>query len=191
MKPAFVLGNGKSRLNFDLDLFKKHGKVYGCNALYRDFTPHVLVATDPGISKEIEDSNYPENNIFYTRKPSHPHSKLITKHWGFSSGSVAVKLAAMSGHQFIYLVGFDLQGINGLVNNVYADTPNYRSSNDKATYFGNWINQIEHIIKEHPNQYFIRIIQDDGIVPFQWLNCENYTNKSIDEFRVTINKRLS
>jgi len=189
MKPAFVLGNGKSRLNFDLDLFKKHGKVYGCNALYRDFTPQVLVATDPDISKEIEDSNYPETNVFYTRKPIHPNSKLIIKHWGFSSGPAALKIAADDGYQFIYIVGFDLIGDEGKVNNVYAGTANYRSKDSKAVYYGNWVNQMEKIFKEHPQQCFIRIMQADGIVPFQWLNCPNYKNQLDDDFRSGINNK--
>jgi len=45
MKPGFVLGNGRSRLEISLDDLKKHGRVYGCNALYRDFIPDVLIAT--------------------------------------------------------------------------------------------------------------------------------------------------
>jgi hypothetical protein len=67
MDRIFVLGNGRSRLGLNLNSLKTAGKVFGCNALYRDFTPDVLVATDPGISKEIELSGYPNNNIFYTR----------------------------------------------------------------------------------------------------------------------------
>ena len=46
MTIAFVLGNGASRKDVDLSALKNHGKVYGCNALYRDFTPDVLVATE-------------------------------------------------------------------------------------------------------------------------------------------------
>ena len=39
---AFIIGNGNSRLSFDLTELSKHGKMYGCNALYRDFEPQAL-----------------------------------------------------------------------------------------------------------------------------------------------------
>jgi len=44
MKRVFCLGNGESRKDVNLSALKPHGKIYGCNALYRDFTPDVLVA---------------------------------------------------------------------------------------------------------------------------------------------------
>ena len=39
MTKAFCFGNGNSRKGLNLDYFKKHGTVIGCNAVYRDFTP--------------------------------------------------------------------------------------------------------------------------------------------------------
>jgi len=65
MSVAFVLGNGKSRKILDLNLVKQHGPIYGCNALYREFTPDCLIATDPGISKAIQDS------VSYTHLRAH------------------------------------------------------------------------------------------------------------------------
>ena len=190
MKPAFVLGNGKSRLAFDLNTFKTHGRVFGCNALYRDFTPHVLVATDSGIGEEIENSGYPLRNEFYTRNPRIEFgSKKIEDHWGFSSGPVAIKLAAKRGHTVIYLIGFDLASTNGLQNNVYSGSPNYKPADDQQTYYGNWVNQITTIMKEHPNQIFVRVIPEEGVVPFQWLQVPNYRTQSDNVFRVDINNK--
>ena len=51
---SFVLGNGKSRLNFDFNHLKRFGKIYGCNALYREFEPDYLIAVDPKMIFEIE-----------------------------------------------------------------------------------------------------------------------------------------
>ncbi len=42
----FCFGNGNSRKTLDLDKFKQHGTVIGCNAIYRDYTPDILVALD-------------------------------------------------------------------------------------------------------------------------------------------------
>ena len=53
MKIVFCIGNGESRKGFDLETLRKHGTIYGCNALYRDFIPDVLTAVDHGIMHEI------------------------------------------------------------------------------------------------------------------------------------------
>lgn len=190
MKPAFVLGNGKSRLDINLDTLKKYGRTYGCNALYRDFSPHVLVATDPGITKEIENSGYTLNNVFYTRNPTvELGSNLIEHHYGFSSGPIATKLAAINDHKVIYLLGFDLTGHNGMQNNVYSGTSNYRASDSKETYYGNWINQLSTIISEHPSQIFIRVVDSSGVVPVQWLQLPNFRNQLVQQFQIDINNK--
>ena len=48
----FCIGNGESRKDFDLERLRPHGKIYGCNGLYRDFVPDVLVAMDYNICHE-------------------------------------------------------------------------------------------------------------------------------------------
>jgi len=53
VKRVFCIGNGESRLGFDLEKLRPHGKIYGCNAIYRDFMPDVLTAVDHGIMHEI------------------------------------------------------------------------------------------------------------------------------------------
>jgi len=53
MKRVFCIGNGESRKGFDLEKLRPHGKIYGCNALYRDFMPDVLTSVDHGIMHEI------------------------------------------------------------------------------------------------------------------------------------------
>jgi hypothetical protein len=64
---AVVLGNGRSRLEFDLDEIKNHAFTIGCNAIYRDWTPDVLVATDVQISAEVVKSGYTIHNDCYFR----------------------------------------------------------------------------------------------------------------------------
>ncbi len=43
---AFLIGNGLSRKGFDLRSIKNRGVIVGCNNLYKDFAPDILVATD-------------------------------------------------------------------------------------------------------------------------------------------------
>ena len=35
MSKVFLIGNAQSRIGFDISGLRKHGKVYGCNAIYR------------------------------------------------------------------------------------------------------------------------------------------------------------
>ena len=162
---AFVLGNGVSRKGIDLHNLKKYGRIYGCNALYREFDPDVLVSTDPNISKEIQESGWPlkPKCTHWTRKPfaDSGSKKLHPEYKGMSSGPNAVHLACTdkSEHQEIYLLGFDLGSVEGqLFNNVYAGTEHYKSSTDKATFGGNWFNQIMRIMQENPKRQFYRVI---------------------------------
>jgi hypothetical protein len=64
---VFCVGNGESRIGFDLNKLKPFGKIYGCNALYREFSPDVLTAVDHGIMHEIYHSGYALNNECYFR----------------------------------------------------------------------------------------------------------------------------
>ena len=45
-KQVFIIGNGESRIGLDLEQLRDYGKIYGCNLLYKEFTPDVLVAID-------------------------------------------------------------------------------------------------------------------------------------------------
>jgi len=53
VKRVFCIGNGESRIGYNLDKLKPFGKIYGCNAIYRDYMPDVLTAVDHGIMHEI------------------------------------------------------------------------------------------------------------------------------------------
>jgi hypothetical protein len=81
MTKVFCIGNGESRKNFNLDLLKPHGKIYGCNALYREYTPDVLVSVDHGIMHEIYQSGYCyENETWFrdwTRVPEHMYESMV------------------------------------------------------------------------------------------------------------------
>jgi len=64
---VFCVGNGVSRKNFNLDKLRTYGKIYGCNALYRTFTPDVLTSVDHGIMHEIYHNGYAYKNETWFR----------------------------------------------------------------------------------------------------------------------------
>ena len=66
-KVVFCIGNGQSRAPIDLIKLRPHGKIYGCNGLYRDFTPDVLCSVDGPMMHEIYQSGYADNNETWFR----------------------------------------------------------------------------------------------------------------------------
>ena len=67
MSDLFVLGNGESRKDIDVDLIKAKGKVYGCNAIFREHELDGLIAVDPMLEHEIYQSGYAHKHPCYFR----------------------------------------------------------------------------------------------------------------------------
>jgi hypothetical protein len=163
MTAAFVLGNGTSRQPIDLNLLKTLGRVYGCNAIYREFEPDVLISTDLPISERIQHEGYSQTHVHYTRKPLPGTGalRIAQQYFGYSSGPVAVAQAALDGAIAIYLIGFDM-GPNrtGRFNNCYADTEFYKKSSANPTFVGNWTRQLRQIARDFPKTSFFRVVGD-------------------------------
>jgi hypothetical protein len=175
---AYCIGNGPSRKGFDLNLLKSSGQTYGCNALYRDFSPDFLFMVDSQMTKEIVDNKVDEKCICYA--PSlevnrYPNSKLnlIPYNQHYTSGNQAIWTAAVHGHKNIYLIGFDFREYgNGEFNNIYQDSKNYGKRNSD-TVFVEWFATFRKMIKQRPYCNFI-IVHDN---PPDYLN---YTQTGVD-----------
>lgn len=183
---AFVLGNGKSRLNANLDLLKNHGKVYGCNALYREFEPDYLIAVDVKMVNEIISAGYHTDHAVWTNPNKGVSSKeninFFSPHKGWSSGPTALWFASTEGYKTIYILGFDYQGIGGRFNNVYADTFNYKKSTDSPTYHGNWLSQTEKVIREFKTIKYFRVYEPGSFLPDQLSGHDNLQHITYDSF---------
>ena len=81
VKRVFCIGNGESRQGFDLEKLRPHGKIYGCNAIYRDFMPDVLTAVDHGIMNEIYHAGIAQKIpcYFMDARSESPDTSLINK----------------------------------------------------------------------------------------------------------------
>ena len=60
---AYIVGNGMSRVGLDLELLG--GDIWGCNALFRDYTPDYLTIVDVSIMGECCETEYPKYNKSY------------------------------------------------------------------------------------------------------------------------------
>ena len=186
-KQAFVVGNGTSRSSINLQLLKDKGKVYGCNALYREFVPDYLIAVDVKMILEINKAGYQNKNIVWTN-PNKAYREFKNFNYfnpskGWSSGPTALYLASEHDNDEIYILGFDYQGLGDKVNNIYADTKNYKKSSDKATYFGNWLKQTMITCQKFPKKRYIRVLDENGYIPKEFKNIPNLTHININEFQ--------
>ena len=190
MSTAFVLGNGLSRSGIDLKFLKTKGTIYGCNALYREFVPDVLVATDRPIAEKIQESGYALINKFYTRKPvpSKGAVRIPQEYWGYSSGPAALAIAADNQHSEIYLLGFDLGPTkDNKFNNVYANTEFYKTSQSVPTYTRNWVQQIVTVTKKFPQTQFLRVQGETTATIMEFVSLNNFAHLSSEEFLKQLN----
>lgn len=183
---AFVLGNGTSRSKLNLNEIKTRGTVYGCNALYREFEPDYLVAVDTKMVNEIIATGWHKDHQVWTNPnkgiTAKSHVNFFSPHKGWSSGPTALWMASQQGFSEIYIFGFDYQGVEGKFNNVYADTFNYKKSQDAATFFGNWLSQTEKTIKEYKNIQFYRVINQGSFVPDKLQGIPNLQHITFEHF---------
>jgi len=184
---AFVLGNGTSRLSLNHHSLLDKGIVYACNAMYREFEPHYLIAVDVKMVNEIVASGYNKTHAVWTNPnkgiSTKHHLNLFNPHKGWSSGPTALWFASEQGHRDIYLFGFDYQGLQGRFNNVYADTYNYKKTSDTATFHGNWLSQTERTIKDFRHTQYYRVINPGDFVPDQLgIQVKNIKHITYDDF---------
>jgi hypothetical protein len=191
-KIAFVLGNGTSRKAIDPNQLKNLGKVYGCNALYREFEPDFLIAVDTKMILEINKHGYQKTHEVWTN-PNKAYARFKGFNYfqpskGWSSGPTALWLASEHGNQTIYILGFDYMGLEEgrFFNNVYADTPNYKKSRDSATFFGNWMRQTANVVQSNPQKRYIRVIDDKGYIPKDLQKLTNLEHITVDDFQLIL-----
>jgi len=188
---AFVVGNGTSRQQINLNHLKEFGPLYGCNAIYRDIDPDFLISVDSKMLKEIIANNVHSRIPVWTN--NNPYSRTVgdlhffPPNMGWSSGPSALWLASEHGYQKIYVLGFDYTGIgnnNESVNNVYTGTLNYKKENEKATYHGNWARQTAIIIQKYSKIKYVRVtLQHDSYMPDAIKMLPNIVNLPLEEFR--------
>ena len=137
----WVIGNGESRKNIDIDKLK--GVKYGCNAIYRDYWTDYLFCKDKGISNEVTFANCWKDRrvVFQHRWRNDSESRLsynrIT-YWGVDypdCGTMALRTAAKNSVKYlgdgkyesgveVHMIGFDYDK-TGKHNNIYKSSNNY------------------------------------------------------------------
>ena len=153
---AYIIGNGPSRKNFNLDRLRESGQTYGCNALYRDFLPDFIFSVDTKITQQmVEDEVGSKTNHYapaleVNRKQSKGMLHLIPHNPHWISGNAAFWTAGVHGHKNIYLIGFDFREYGkGQLNNIYQDTLHYGERHSDEIFEG-WLKQFRDMLKMRP-----------------------------------------
>jgi hypothetical protein len=191
-KYAFVIGNGTSRKDLNIEQLTDYGLLYGCNWFFKEeFRPHLLIASDEPMTKTIikQYSQYPKSNWFYTwfPKPGSGAKKATTPE-KFAAGPMATHLAAYHFESpKIFLIGMDFFGYgsqnseqNGLMNNLYegmkhyAKTPEDEKIKNGAPTYRNWQRRFQWIIKRFPNTEFYHVNPFESRSPERLRGFKNF-----------------
>lgn len=124
---VFLIGNGTSRENFDLNRLRGFGTIIGCNALYRDFYPDILISVDTKMVLEIKESDFPKERLLMPHKRSVviPGAKYWKTHSFNTSGSFALQfIGKVLKPKRCYMLGMD-----AYIGNVYSMSNNYGRQN--------------------------------------------------------------
>jgi hypothetical protein len=174
---AVVIGNGISRLGFNLLHLKNKIQTYGCNALYRDFEPDFLVAGSKDIGDEIKKSGYADTHVVYSTTENiikYPNTfHLIPQTPAWNVGAISAYLACFDGHATVYLLGHDGLDTPGYFNNIYKGTNAYPVDEHKLT-DKFWALSMSHVFKTYNLVDFVLVNETGrGYMPAEWRGHTN------------------
>ena len=192
---AVIIGNGDSRSKFPLRLLANHKgglfaslkvQTYGCNALYRDFTPDFLLCQTDEMIEEITQTDYCSNNIVFSSSQAmvkHPGKfHLIPQNYILNAGAGATYLAAYHGHKNIYLIGFDNQQAEGYNNNLYAGTNGYSELKSNVSDL-KWVANMERLFRAYHEVNFHWVHPNaEYCMPDKWRWCKNLFKKDYRQY---------
>lgn len=156
---TYIIGNGSSRVGFDLNSLVGKGKTFGCNALHRDFHPDYLVAMDPPMIKELKENvdlkkvihfgrTRPEQGRGGRQRAAIKDGEVITtlEHLPCqNSGMLAVISACtLFNPENVYMLGFDLHDKEA---NVYKGTYGYEGEYPTEARINDWKQIFSHFNK--------------------------------------------
>lgn len=192
MSRAFIIGNGKSRDGFELEQLRAHGKIYGCNALYRDFEPDYLIAIDDKITEEIQASDFPKDKFIHPimeEQFEHPEFNPFTR-LRSNAGMNAMMEALKHGHRELICIGFDFIIQNDLAtDNMYEGTDCYGPETKTSLVDGvRRAMYLDWFAKKNSNTMFRLILpRIDNLLTYK-LYSPNIRGMFLDELVAYLNK---
>lgn len=174
---AVIIGNGTTRSAYsDLNKFRRFGKLYACNAAYRDFDPDYLIAIDDAIIQEIAASTFPKHKFIVPPPDDHYESAAYSPmRRRANAGMLAMAEAIRHGNDTLYCVGFDFiiadDGLNhaNVYDNTFGYGPETRASVADCL---NRCSYLDWFAQTHYNVMFVFIFPKFGL-PFRKFRSQN------------------
>lgn len=188
LNKALVIGNGESRKNINLELYRNTHTLIGCNAIHRDIVVDHLVCCDRRMIDESTNNINTKHTKIYVRSNWFHYFRKIKKnkniillpelpftgdtkkdkpdHWG--SGCYALLLAASSGFKEIEMIGFDLYPSGTTVNNIYKGTQHYSKIDSSPIDPNCWVYQISKIFNHYSDISFVIKNNKHWPLPKEW-----------------------
>lgn len=200
---AFIIGNGTSRKNLDVQQLMDYGLLFGCNWFFKnEFRPHVLVSSDEPLTQSIYKNykNYPMRNWFYSWYPKPgTGAKKCTTPEKFAAGIMATHVACdMYDAPKVFLIGMDFFGFgsngteqNGEINNLYINEKHYAKKAEgesvTAPTYRNWQRRLQWILKKFPDTQFYHVNPFEGKSPERLVGAPNWHQISFENLMAHIN----
>jgi hypothetical protein len=188
---AFIVGNGVSRKEIDLNSLVGKGVIFGCNALYRDFDQwDFLVAIDDGMIAELLQKDFSPKTLIVP--PISERFESAEYNPGYrrrsNAGMNAMLEAIRRDYKLLYCLGFDflLEG-EVSVDNLYKDTPNY-GIETRTRIEDNYhrIRYLEWFAEQYPLTTFIFVIPEGAKTKI--VKSENILGMTIPTFKEKLEK---
>jgi hypothetical protein len=186
IKPAVIIGNGPSRNIIDLHKLVGKAPLYGCNALYRDFTKwDYLVAIDNGMINELHKERVDDGDLIIPPEDERWESaKYSPNRRRNNAGMIAMDYAIRHKNNLMYLLGFDfiLEGEDS-VDNVYKDSKNYgpeTHAREEDNYFR--LKYFEWFVRQHLDVSFIFVVPDHKVEHCKSVRAGNVRAMRTSEF---------
>lgn len=201
-----IIGNGESRMGFDLTPLKTFSTVIGCNAQFRDYVFDYFVCCDKHMCQEAANT-VGKNVIIYTRKnwsnqfAMWPNVKTLPElpyqgeqrqddpwHWG--TGPHAGNVALTFKPKAVFVIGFDLYPLQkDVVNNVYKNSQGYTYIK-KPVDPSYWVHQFAKLF-EHSECRWIVVNREGWTMPEEWKKHKNVFQETYDGMAKYITKQLT
>ena len=201
-----IIGNGESRMGFDMTPLKLFSTVVGCNAIFRDYVCEYLVCAGKHMCQEAVNTVGKGTTIYIRDKwvnqfamwpnvikiPHLPYKGDQRKdepfHWG--TGSYAGVVALTFKPKAIFMLGFDLYPVGKKVNNIYRDTKGYEYIK-RPVDPSYWVHQFHKLMELFPNVRWIVVNQEKWKMPTEWSQHKNVYQETYEGMAKFINKQLT
>ena len=163
-KWAFIICNGPSRKEFELDDLRGCGVSFGSNALYREWESDYLLSIDEDITEEIRQSSYPEDRHIVPHIEYHFEDRAyhgMNQRPRNNCGMLCMKYAIEQMHTELFILGMDtlLLDESYRLGNIFEGTKNYED--DTKASLQDVRNRVKYLMwfmhTKHPSISFIFI----------------------------------